>query len=74
MAIEMNDINATMSETLKRIGLEPTIDNRIQVLSELAKKVSVEESIEPDERVRVALQISVEIVRLRIEKQMFGLD
>lgn len=75
MAIEMNDINQIVSDTFMDEGIEnPTIDQRIEVLSGLAKNIAAMTDLDPLENVRIPLMITVEIVRLRTEKQMFGLD
>lgn len=73
MTITMKDINATVREALQKTELEYTIDNRIEVLALLADKVAEAKFFDPSERVRLSLEIAVEIVRLRVEKQMFGL-
>lgn len=73
MTITMKDINATVREALQKTELEYTIDNRIEVLALLADKVAEAKFLDSLERVRLSLEIAVEIVRLRVEKQMFGL-
>lgn len=73
MTIDMNAINATVTAALDKAGLDHTIDNRVECLSALAKHISTSPEVEIVDRVLVPLDICVEIVRLRTEKQMFGL-
>lgn len=73
MDLDMNEINITVNAALKRVGLEPTIDNRVEALAEFSKKFVADEKFPIEQRVRVGLDIAVEIVRLRVEKKMFGL-
>lgn len=73
MATDMNDFNAIVIDALQRAGLEYTIDNRVECLAALAKEVVTWTEVEPNDRVRLSLDIAVEIVRLRVEKEMFGL-
>jgi hypothetical protein len=73
MAIDMNAINATVKDALDKAGLDHTIDNRVECLAALAKHISSSEEIDVAQRVSVPLEITLEIVRLRVEKQMFGL-
>ena len=71
--LEMRTINEIVKDTLTASGIEYTIDNRVECLAALAKEIVTWTELEPDERVRIALEISVEIVRLRVEKETFGL-
>lgn len=71
MAIEMTDVNKIVQATLVSSDLEYTIDNRVECLAAYAHGIAKNESIEIEERVRISLEISVEILRLRMEKQMF---
>lgn len=71
--IEMNNINAIVKSELDRAGLEYTIDNRVECLAALAKDAINWTELEPEVRIAYSLDIAVEIVRLRIEKEMFGL-
>jgi hypothetical protein len=73
MAIDMNAINATVKASLDQAGLDYTIDNRVECLAALAKHVAASEELDPADRVCIPLEIATEIVRLRVEKQMFGL-
>lgn len=72
MAIEMNEINLHVKAALEKSGLPYTIDNRVECLAAFAKEIVEWDEVEPLERTSTALNIAVEIVRLRIEKQMFG--
>jgi hypothetical protein len=71
MAIEMTDIDKLVQHIVKETGLDFTYDNRVAVLAGLAKGFAAMENAEPDFRVRLPLDITLEIVRLRVEKQMF---
>lgn len=70
--IEMSDINKIVDDAFEAIGVEPTIDLRVDVLAGLAKNVA-DMDIDPLLKTRVCLMMTVEIVRLRTEKQIFGL-
>ena len=70
--IEMSDINKIVDDTFQALGVESTITLRVEILSGLAKNV-IGMDIDPLLKTRVVLLISVEIVRLRTEKQLFGL-
>ena len=72
MDISMNDVDKLVQHVIKETGLDFTYDNRVGVLAGLAKGIADMESLEPALRIRVPLEITVEIVRLRTEKQMFG--
>jgi hypothetical protein len=73
MAIEMSDISKIVLDEFEQNGLDYTIDNRIEVLAGLAKNVAAIEEVDPLERTHLSLMITLEIVRLRVEKEMFGL-
>lgn len=72
MAIEINDIDTLVQYVIKETGLDFTYDNRVAVLAGLAKGFAAMENAEPDIRVRLPLDVTLEIVRVRTEKQIFG--
>lgn len=71
MDISMNDINKLVQHLIKETGLDFTYDNRVNVLAGLAKGIAEMESIDPLDRISVSLGLTIEIVRLRSEKQIF---
>lgn len=71
MQLNMDDINRFVLNRMIENGIDYTYDNRIAVLSELAKNIAADEDIDIFTRSSVPLEIAVEIVRLRTEKQMF---
>jgi hypothetical protein len=73
MEPSMNQITQIVAARMKENGLEYTITNRVKLLAGLANEVAEMEDLEPLDRIRIALEISVEIVRLRTEKELFNL-
>lgn len=71
MDITMTEISNLVRETCEKTGLDFTIDNRVECLAALAKEIVEWDEVNPNTRTRISLEITVEIVRLRVEKAMF---